>query len=268
MLEQERVCVFVDGENLRHSIVDLFPEEFNPSDYLPKQARWGEFYQNLVEQSAGSSAKLLRTYWYVVQFVDFFPYNLPRYGGDENEGRRLVELLGKHRPYRDELEDAHGEDKYMRANEIRDQVINDENSFRRKFEGWQRIQDGICGKHQAIEFRRAGAIQFNTFTQALGSEKAVDIKLATDLVLLLDIYDTAVIVSGDQDYVPAVQAIKDKGKRVVNVAFEKANGSVPGGARRLNQITDARITLSYEDCKDFLGIDARPPSYQRGQGRY
>lgn len=147
------------------------------------------------------------------------------------------------------------EEKFLKAEEIRKKVLQAESGFRKRFDGWRNIQDGICNKHRSIEFRRAGAIHFNTFKSRLGREKAVDVKLATDMVLLHDIYDVAVIVSGDQDYVPAVQAIKDKGKRVVNIAFKERSGKLlPGGARRLNQVTDDRISISYEKCKEFLEI--------------
>ena len=111
--------------------------------------------------------------------------------------------------------------------------------FQHRFDGWTRIQDAIAERYDAIEFRRAGAISYNLFDTRLGQEKAVDVKLACDMIFLKDIYDVAVVVSGDQDYVPAVELIKDYGKRVVNVAFETRGGKLlPGGARGLNQATD------------------------------
>ena len=77
----------------------------------------------------------------------------------------------------------------------------------------------------------------------------------------------ALIVSGDQDYVPAVQVIKDMGKHVINVSFEKRNGELlPGGAWRLNQITDWSLKVTYNDFKSFLNLTPRslainfPPS--------
>jgi len=84
---------------------------------------------------------------------------------------------------------------------------------------------------------------------------AVGLKLATDVLKLKDIYEVGIIVSGDGDYVPAVQAIKDWGKHVVNVSFLKKNGGVlPGGARRLNQCTDRVIELEYDEVRDFMKI--------------
>ncbi len=84
-------------------------------------------------------------------------------------------------------------------------------------------------------------------------------KLATDLIVLKDIYDIAVIVSGDQDYVPAVQVIKDHGKHVVNVAFETRGGKLlPGGARRLNRLTDWSLSIPYIELKKYLRIQDKP----------
>ena len=125
----------------------------------------------------------------------------------------------------------------------------------RRFQGWINVQDGISSRHTAVEFRRAGAIRYNLFTNALGNEKAVDVKLATDMILLRDIYDTAIILSGDQDYVPAVQAVKDSGKRVVNAAFQTRGGQLlPGGARRLNQVTDESLEIEFSVLSGFLKI--------------
>lgn len=39
---ENRVCIFVDGENLRFNINDLFsPRYFNKSDHIPIMANWG-----------------------------------------------------------------------------------------------------------------------------------------------------------------------------------------------------------------------------------
>jgi hypothetical protein len=81
------------------------------------------------------------------------------------------------------------------------------------------------------------------------------VNLAVDMVTLHNIYDLAIIVSGDQDYVPAAQAVKDMGKPVVNVGFLARNGKLlPGEARRLNEITDWSISLEWDAFRRFLGI--------------
>ena len=132
--------------------------------------------------------------------------------------------------------------------ELRSKMLNRSN-------GWRTIQNGIAQRHDAVEFRRAGAITYNLFEQQLKQEKAVDVKLASDMIILRDIYDVAIILSGDQDYVPAVEVVKDSGKRVINVAFLTRGGQLlPGGARRLNQVTDWSINIKYEDLAPLLGL--------------
>jgi hypothetical protein len=189
---RKRACVFVDGENLRHSLIGAFAHDgiFKPGDYLPARARWADFFDWIVEGM---------------------------------------------------------------LNELKDR----QRWIESQFKDWVTIQNGIATKHRALEFRRAGAIAFNLFEKRFGSEKAVDIRLACDMIMLRDIYDTAIIVSGDQDYVPAVQVLKDAGKTVISVAFERRDGELlPGGARRLDIATDASIRIPYVRLREFMGLDS------------
>ncbi len=71
-------------------------------------------------------------------------------------------------------------------------------------------------------------------------EKGIDILLATDMIVLAynNAYDTAILVSGDSDYIPVVEMIQQLGKRVENASFKK--------------------TSSYElrkVCDDFILLD-------------
>ncbi|RKX69107.1 NYN domain-containing protein [candidate division WOR-3 bacterium] len=56
-------------------------------------------------------------------------------------------------------------------------------------------------------------------------EKGVDVRLAVDMLSLAyrDVYDTAILVSGDGDFVPVVKAVKDIGKHVENAYFWKGH---------------------------------------------
>lgn len=247
---EKKCCVFVDGENLRYAIVELFEPDFPKNEYLPKQADWARIFDWFVEEaSPDHRCERVRAYWYVIQTLDSYPWKFP------SEPDSLKRLLCRHNPFRQELESLDGIELRNRMRDMVCQLKQLEVKMRRRFDGWRIIQDGIANRHPAIEFRRAGAICHNLFTHQLGKEKAVDVKLATDLIVLRDNYDVALIVSGDQDYVPAVQAVKDFGKRVVNVAFETRSGRLlPGGARRLNQATDWSLRIPYRDFKVRLRI--------------
>ena len=70
-------------------------------------------------------------------------------------------------------------------------------------------------------------------------EKGVDVAIATDMLrrAYSNVYDTAILISGDADLVPAVEGIKDLGKHVEN-AFVQA-----GQSRHLRQTCDRFILL-------------------------
>lgn len=222
----KRICIFVDGENFRHSIVDLF-DDFNQSDYLPHQAEWTMFFDWLVEQ-LNVGGQRIRTYWYVIDAIDYYPYKYP---APDSEPNQLKSLLCKDQRYKNKLAALINEPLIQEMKKIIAELRNKQRFMTQRCNGWAALHDGISTKHNAIEFRRAGSIQYNLFTEELGTEKAVDVKLATDLIVLKDIYDIAIIVSGDQDYVPAVQVVKDFGKHVVNVSFETRAGKLLPGQR-------------------------------------
>lgn len=245
-----KVCVFVDGESFRHSIVELFPQ-FRQEDYLPKSADWTAFYNWLVS-TAVNGGERIRTYWYMIEHIDFFPYHFPN---PLTQSAELKRLLCKHEPYKNELDALPPTACASRMAEMVEELRQRQIIMQRRFDGWRAIQDGIAMKHEAIEFRRAGAMKCNLFENSLGKEKAVDVKLASDMIILKDIYDAALLVAGDQDYVPAVQVVKDFGKRVVNVAFTTRGGELlPGGARRLSQRTDWSYNIPYNVLASYLQI--------------
>jgi len=51
------------------------------------------------------------------------------------------------------------------------------------------------------------------------------------------LYDTAIIVSGDEDFVPAINIVRANGKRVINAFFPKSS------AYRLRNCCDGSINL-------------------------
>ncbi len=80
------------------------------------------------------------------------------------------------------------------------------------------------------------------------SVKGDDIHLAIDMLKLAynDAYDTAILVSGDGDFYPAIRAVKEKGKKVEN-AFFSANRS-----SYLSQECDKSINMAnfIKSCLD------------------
>lgn len=74
-------------------------------------------------------------------------------------------------------------------------------------------------------------------------EKGVDVRMAVDIVThaYSSLYDRGIIVSGDADFVPAIKAAQDFGKRIVNVCFPKTKSF------HLNQVCNETILVGKEE---------------------
>ena len=250
----KRVCIFVDGENFRYSLVDLFRDEkydFDRHTYLP-DADWASFFEYLVESAGKRGWELLRSYWYVTRDVYLSPAKLPR-GLSECRDflslKRIPEQMARHgeEPLPIETQED------IKA--IRDELDSRKRAVRSRQEGWRTVRTAIEHQNNQIEFRAVGSIRYNLCDEKYGTEKGVDTQMATDLITLADIYDVAIIVSGDADYIPPCQAIKRLGKLVYSVSFLTTSGEkLPGGARALERVVDGRLEIPFEESLSRLSI--------------
>lgn len=154
----DRVCIFVDGENFRHSIGDLF-SNFERSDYLPKSAEWTSLFDWIVQQVTADGIRV-RTYWYVVDSVDFYPYRIP---DTKTHAERLLRLLSGQESYKRKLDSLEDNARLAEMEKIVGQLEDRQSAMVSRANGWRAMQNGIAGRHKAVEFRRAGAITFNLF---------------------------------------------------------------------------------------------------------
>ena len=90
--------------------------------------------------------------------------------------------------------------------------------------------------------------------QGIPVEKGIDVMLVTDLLHFAwnDLYDVAILVSGDSDFAYALQAVKNLGK-YVEVAYFESNVS-----RDLLDVADNKHLLNRDFLKG-LWTHKRPP---------
>lgn len=79
-------------------------------------------------------------------------------------------------------------------------------------------------------------------------EKGVDVKIAVDLITLAekDNYDIAILLSGDADLVPAVENVRERGKRVINAYFAKSSG------KELRDKSNSAFRINEELLKKYI----------------
>jgi uncharacterized LabA/DUF88 family protein len=109
--------------------------------------------------------------------------------------------------------------------------------------GRYRDQQAFFASVSAIPYceLRLGRLVYINWPNTPPYEKGVDIQLATDMIThsFKNNYDVAVLVAGDNDYVGALQAVKDNGKNVEVALFGKERTS-----RQLRVATDKVITIN------------------------
>lgn len=264
---ENRVCIFVDGENLRYSVNKLFsPKFFDHNQYVPISARWDDWFDELASKAvAGPPWRRVRTYWFVISHVRCFPPLIHPEMSDKERlswyGRNLDRISFETKR---EFEAASESEQ----KEILDEITRNLKARKGWVEGMFKTnhhrQNQIAENNRAIEFCRSGEITYRLFEKKFGQEKTVDVNLALAMVLRAPIYDTAVIVSGDQDYVPAVQQVKNLGKHVVNVSFEAEDGRLlPGGAKKLNEVTDWSLQIPFTKFQTALGLTEEIPQEEQ-----
>ena len=75
---------------------------------------------------------------------------------------------------------------------------------------------------------RLGRLVYNNWPNSSPYEKGVDILLATDMIThsFKNNYNAAILVAGDNDFVGALQAVKDNGKNIEVALFGKERTSL------------------------------------------
>ena len=88
---------------------------------------------------------------------------------------------------------------------------------------------------------RLGRLVYNNWPTTPPYEKGTDVQLATDMIThsFKNNYDVAILVAGDNDYVSAIQAVKDNGKHIEVALFGKE-----GTSRQLRMVADKIIAIN------------------------
>ena len=95
-------------------------------------------------------------------------------------------------------------------------------------------------------------------------EKGVDVMLATDLIThaYKNHYDTAIVVSGDADFYPALQAVKDVGKHIEVAAFDmnlsSESGRVSDVTIKFNKTYFTGLWMTRAQARSRATASARP----------
>ena len=139
--------------------------------------------------------------------------------------------------------------------------------FKEEPERFRKQQSFFAGVN-AIPYSelRLGRLVYTNWPSVPPYEKGIDVQLATDMLThsFKNNYDAAVLVAGDNDFVGAIQAIKDNGKHVEVALFGRE-----GTSRQLRRVADKVVSINarlLRDCwKDTRLQQGRNKSHEPGQ---
>lgn len=246
----QRFVTFVDGSNLDGVLKNL---NLRVDDY-------GAFYRHLFEESVRHWGRTFadgspwpapqhsRIYWYVVGKMDEWDLNDPkaesrirsRFDMNVRLKEYYMDRVGPGSPERSREDDAWT----LCFAETRDWYENKRKALERK----KRFYFGVQSATDYVEIRQEGHWKVDLLNHSL-NEKGLDTSLAVDMVALRDIYDVAILISGDADGIPGINYVKGQSKHVGVVEFRRgsADDTVKGTSSRLKIAADFVVQIFEAD---------------------
>lgn len=221
-----KTVIFIDGENLHHSIKSMNLQE--------KDIDWTKFLHACLDDGDD----LIRAYWYqAAQTSDPAIHNA--------RARKFIEQVPN------------------QSTTITEEKVK---SVMKKAEAWKdarnkqyktklNFYDNLAVQFSEIEMVRTGLLKIDPFQQKDIGEKGLDVSLAIGMVKSQEYCDKLILVSGDFDYAAAIKFVKDKMKRVHIVRLFK--GKPPKNrnvSRKLLELADKVVDIFESDIKNKMRV--------------
>lgn len=179
----KRICIFIDGENMKFSLKKLYePEEGVNSverQFPAHKAHWQQWFDALCTDAAeGSHSVRVRTYWYHIDGVQYYPPT-KLLKKDSGSIRRWVEFNKHDLSSTDRQTAEEWMEQWNETNKSDEEIKNyakeklaELNAQRQWFDnihtGIRYRQQQIAAHNRAVQFCRSGEIRYNLITKKTG----------------------------------------------------------------------------------------------------
>jgi uncharacterized LabA/DUF88 family protein len=219
-----KTVIFIDGQNFKK---DLQKFRFKATGHdLPeyrldeKHFLWEEFFRNATEKFSSQTHiphRLIRVYWYNTQVTTSF----------HRHDRAIREILDQARGEYPDLQPSQIEIMAQRWHQHQRELL-----ARAKEE----VFDDIQKRTPFLEFKYVGQLVLRpyklkelskvreggySYQGTVEGEKGVDIGMTIDMISKMEHYDAAVLISGDTDFIPLIQYLKDSLKLVYSLSLSR-----------------------------------------------
>lgn len=219
-----KTVIFIDGQNFKK---DLQKFRFKATGHdLPeyrldeKHFLWEDFFREATEKFSAQTHiphRLIRVYWYNTQATTAF----------HRHDRAIREILEQ---YRDDFPDLsasqvevlaqrwhqHQRELLARAKE----EVFDDIQKRTSFLEFKYVGQLVLRPYKVKEITRERDGGYS-YQGTVEGEKGVDIGMTIDMISKMEHYDVAVLMSGDTDFIPLIQYLKDSLKLVYSLSLSR-----------------------------------------------
>lgn len=223
-MDSLKTVVFIDGQNFKK---DLQKFRFKATGLdLPeyrldeKHFFWEEFFRHATELFSSQTRvphRLVRVYWYNTQATTPF----------HRHERAVREIVEQYKGEFPELSPSQVESMCQRWHQHQRELLArakeevfDDIQKRTSFLEFKYVGQLVLRPYKVKEITRGrdGSIIYQGTVEG---EKGVDIGITIDMVSKMEHYDAAVLISGDTDFIPLIQYLKDSLKLVYSLSLSR-----------------------------------------------
>jgi len=120
------------------------------------------------------------------------------------------------------------------------------------------VDDHMIRLHDRLRYLGFRVVARESYDPVRKEQKEVDVAMACDMVYhaISGHFDTAVVISGDRDFVPAIECMQGAGKRVESAAFKcSASSAVRRAADIFTELDPLPISIQPQKG---MGCDGTP----------
>lgn len=219
-----KTVIFIDGQNFKK---DLQKFRFKATGHdLPeyrldeKHFLWEEFFRHAIDKFSSQTNiphRLIRVYWYNTQATTAF----------HRHDRAIREILDLYKGDFTELTASQIENLAQRWHQHQRELLA---------RGKEEVFDDIQKRTSFLEFKYVGQLVLRpykvkefirdregsySYQGTVEGEKGVDIGMTIDMISKMEHYDAAVLISGDTDFIPLIQYLKDSLKLVYSLSLSR-----------------------------------------------
>lgn len=250
MAKSNKISIFVDGEGFLDMLGSIFYKEEYDRSFIPPKADWRGFFTAIAGSLGCDSVKV---FWYSVDQVDFYPEGDWKTMSFEEAERKLKRISTAKKKLNNLSVEK---DRKAVVNKFRYVILKNQKRMLSMLAKRRELERKMVTGFPAIRMRKPGWQACSLLDSVMMSPKAIQGGMIADLFAESSNYDLAILLTGDGELVPAVDALSIMGKQFACLNLPVSGLRKPARvSRKLVDRMDFILDIPFVDMADFMGIN-------------